>query len=26
VETEKKSNFEELPKPNFKDGVQGTLF
>lgn len=23
---EKKPNFEELPKPNFKDGVQGTLF
>lgn len=25
-ETEKKLNFDELPKPNFKDGVQGTLF
>jgi hypothetical protein len=23
---EKKLNFDELPKPNFKDGVQGTLF
>lgn len=25
-DTEKKSNFDALPKPNFKDGVQGTLF
>jgi len=25
-EIEKKSNFDALPKPNFKDGVQGTLF
>ncbi len=25
-EKEKKANFDELPKPNFKDGVQGTLF
>ena len=25
-EPEKKSNFDALPKPNFKDGVQGTLF
>ena len=23
---EEKPNFDELPKPNFKDGVQGTLF
>lgn len=23
---EEKANFDELPKPNFKDGVQGTLF
>jgi topoisomerase-4 subunit A len=25
-ELDKKPNFDELPKPNFKDGVQGTLF
>ena len=26
VEEEKKKEFDELPKPDFKDGIQGSLF